>query len=152
MKKLMLGSGNKPGEGPGWVNVDVVAFGNNVVHDLAVFPWPFDDDTFSHVEATDILEHFTDAVGFINEMIRVGKPGCTYRVQVPSAAFPEAVWTDPEHVRGFAKRSFDYWQKGTNLHDRYGDSKHRGKFFISGLVATPLNFNMVFTFAKAPRP
>jgi predicted SAM-dependent methyltransferase len=149
MKKLMLGSGNAPGNGPEWINVDVVDFGNNVVHDLSRFPWPFAADEFDAVVATDILEHIIDAVGFINEMIRVGKPGCAYRVQVPNAAFPVAVWTDPEHIRGFSERSFDYWQRGTNLCNRYGASKNKGGFFIEGLVVRPLNNNLVFTFRKA---
>lgn len=146
--KLMLGSGNQR-EAPDTVRVDIVDFGNNVVHDLSVRPWPFADDTFDHVEATDILEHMQDAVAFINEMIRVGKPGATYRVQVPSAEFPEAVWTDPEHVRGFAPRSFDYWLPGSNLMLHYGASKHQVRFFIEDLEVRKLNSNLVFTFKKA---
>jgi len=147
--KLMLGSGNAPGRGEEWVNIDIVNFGNNIVHNLSEFPWPFSDNFFAHVEATDVLEHIVDAVRFINEMIRVGQVGCTYHVQVPNAAFPEAVWTDPEHIRGFAMRSFDYWQKGTNLYTHFGASKHQGKFFISDLKVEPLNNNLVFTFRKA---
>jgi len=149
--KLMLGSGKQRGE-ENCVRVDVVDFGDNVVHDLSVYPWLFEDNTFDEIEATDILEHMIDAVGFINEMIRVGKPDCAFRVQVPSAEFPEAVWDDPEHVRGFGMRVFDFWQRGTNLQQRYGASKNKGRFFIKDLMVSKLNYNLVFEFRKDAEP
>ena len=131
-------------------NVDVVDFDNNVVHDLRVTPWPFETDTFDEIVAIDILEHFVDAVSFINEMIRVCKPGGRVFVQVPSAEYPEAVWTDPEHIRGFWEQSFDYWVKGSVLNENYGGSKTKGHFFIRDLVVEKLNRNLTFSFRKDP--
>lgn len=145
---LMLGSGKVPG-GEGWVNVDIEDFGNNVIHDLQECPWPFEDDAFEHIEGIDVMEHMFNLKDAVNEMIRVGKPGCTYKIQVPSAEFPEAVWTDPEHWHGFAPRSFDYWQRGNNLCDHYGLSKNKGRFYIENIKVEKLNFNLVFTFTKA---
>jgi len=152
---LNLGSGNAEivGRFPGLaeydiVNADLMDFGNNVVHDLSRFPWPFPDDTFDEILAIDILEHMPDCVGAINEMIRVCKPGGHMFVQSPSAAYPEAVWTDPEHLRGFAKQSFDYWVKGSDLETSYGRSHNRDRFFIDRLEVAELNMNLTFSFHK----
>ena len=144
----MVGSGSAPGVGDDWTNIDIVDFGNNIVHDLSKYPWPFDDNTFDYIEAVDILEHILDAVSFINEMIRIGKQGCKFKIQVPNAKYPEAVWTDPEHIRGFTSRSFDYWHPGTNLFKRYGESKNQRTFFINDLIVKELNYNLVFIFTK----
>ena len=156
MKKcLNVGSGNDPLlprfpflENHEMVNVDIMDFGNNVVHDLSVFPWPFETDTFDEIIAIDIIEHFWDAVAFVNETLRVCKPGGHIFVQAPSAAFPEAVWADPEHVRGLTEKSFDFWVKGSLLNQHYGQSKTKGRFFITDLVVEKLNLNLTFSFRK----
>jgi len=128
--------------------VDLMDFGNNVVHDLSIFPWPFENDAFDEILAIDILEHIPDCVGAINEMIRVCKPGGHIFVQSPNAAYPKSVWADPEHLRGFAKCSFDYWVRGLPLFQNYGRSHNRDMFFIDHLEVAELNKNLTFSFRK----
>ncbi len=70
VRRLCLGSGNAPEKGPEWTNIDCEDFGNNIVHDLNIIPWPFDDDTFVEVRAVDVLEHLDKLVPPFNEIIR----------------------------------------------------------------------------------
>ncbi len=149
MRRLCVGSGENPELNPGWENVDIVDFGNNHVHDLEVMPWPFPDNYFDEVKAIDILEHIDKVVPAINEIIRITKPGGQILIQSPNAKYPEYVWIDPEHKRGFADRSFDYWDKSKPLCISYGRSHNKDKFFITNLKVEPLNFNLVFKFNKA---
>jgi predicted SAM-dependent methyltransferase len=154
MKGLEVGSGMKPRLDPGWVNVDVVDFGNNVVHDLTVFPWPFDDDTFDHVEALDTLEHLPrgDAglVSAINEMIRVCKPGGLIIIRGPDALYPVHCFNDPEHTGGFGPSLPWYWVKGSEPCELYGASKNKGKYFLAADVQTVrANYDITFTCHKA---
>ena len=148
-KRLCLGSGNAAEKGDGWVNIDVEDFGNNIVHDLDAMPWPFADNSFVEVKAVDVLEHLNNIVPAINEIIRILKPGGKAFVQVPNGKYPEYVWTDPEHKRGFGERAFEYWDKTKGLCKHFGKSHNKGKYFITNLKVRPLNLNLVFTFEKA---
>ena len=52
--KLNLGCGNDLKEG--YVNVDIVDYGGNTIHDINKFPYPFEDNTFDEVLASHVLE------------------------------------------------------------------------------------------------
>ena len=154
--KLCLGSGNKPEKGPEWVNVDAESFGNNVVHDLDTFPWPFEDNSFDEIKAIDVLEHLDNPTEAINEMIRISKPNGKIKIQVPNAAYPEYWGIDPQHRRGFATLSLDYWERGNGLNRSFGKSHNHGKYFIKNLKVEKSHFvvheiqasNLTFTFEK----
>ena len=64
MKVLDIGCGVNKVEGS--IGVDVVKMpGVDVVHDLSLIPWPFEDDEFSTVIANHFLEHCTDIVSVL---------------------------------------------------------------------------------------
>ena len=52
-KKLNLGCG-KDIKG-GYINLDVVDYGGNMIHDINTFPYPFEDNTFDEIFASHIL-------------------------------------------------------------------------------------------------
>lgn len=122
-----LGCGRKPL--PGAVNVDVVAMPDvDVVHDLDVFPWPFDTATFDEVHAAHIFEHVQDPLGFMAECHRILTPGGLLRIEVPHWKSPNA-FTDPTHRRFCTEDTFRYWVPGNWLSDLAGEAYHRGCLF-----------------------
>jgi len=76
MKKLDLACGAVKQEG--FLGVDIVAAeGVDVVHDLRVAPWPFEDDTIDEARCSHFFEHLDgpERIGFMNELWRVLKKG-----------------------------------------------------------------------------
>lgn len=116
--RLNLGCGSQPLAG--WVNVDAADIpGVDVVHDLDVIPWPFDDASMSEVRAFDVFEHVGNPLGFMAECHRVLQPGGALYIHT-SYWRAENGFTDPTHRRFCTERTFDYWIPGTDYHRRYG--------------------------------
>lgn len=105
---LNLGCGDRVVTDQPAVNVDIrPAIGVNVVCDLNVFPWPWDDGFFDKVQAEDILEHLEDVVAVVDEIWRLLEAGGLLWVRGPHFLGQNA-WADPTHKRAFNVFSFDY--------------------------------------------
>ena len=87
----------------------------DVIHDLNVFPYPFDDNEFDVVIAEHVLEHLDNLIAVVEELHRVLKPGGTLYVEVPHFSCSD-FFTDPTHKHAFSTRSFDYFVPDTVLH------------------------------------
>lgn len=82
-----------------------------VVHDLSVFPWPFEDDTFDRIDAYELLEHLGQQGDFraffrdFSELWRILKPGGFLAGTTPGK---QSAWTwgDPGHTRVISSESF----------------------------------------------
>lgn len=115
--KLQLACGQRPK--PGFINTDMVKLdGVDVVHDLNVTPWPWDDNTFTLVEGFDIFEHVDNPIAFITECHRILKPGKYLHLHTSYWRNPDS-YTDPTHKRFCTENTFDYWCEGTFLYERY---------------------------------
>jgi SAM-dependent methyltransferase len=85
--------------------------GANVIHDMAVRPFPFADAEFDEIHAYDCLEHWGtqgDWRGWFDEMReyrRILKPGGTMSIVVPVG---EDRFADPGHVRFFSMNHFHF--------------------------------------------
>ena len=55
MNKLNLGCGNDIKEG--YINLDVVDYGGNQIHDLNSFPYPFEDNTFDFITCYSVIPY-----------------------------------------------------------------------------------------------
>lgn len=109
---------------PGATGMDVIAGPSvDIVQDLDVTPWPFEDDTFDKIRAQDVLEHVVDFIKVTDEMWRVAKPGAEVEVRMPFMSSVNLA-TDPTHRRAATHRTFEYFQPGTPL-GRYRYSKSR---------------------------
>lgn len=116
--KVNLGAGTDIQ--PAWINVDMVDLeGIDVIHNLMKYPWPFDDNTVSHIRAIDVLEHLPPYIGdqhgvisFIEEAHRILQPGGELYIQTPGWR-AEFLWIDPTHVRGFDVQSMDFFDPTT---------------------------------------
>jgi len=116
--RLNIGCGGKPSEG--WVNVDHHPLpGVDVIHDLDVFPWPFENETASQILASHVFEHVTRPIDFVLECWRVLVPGGVLTVVCPHWT-SENAFTDPTHVRFVTDRTFDYWCEGSDLNGPLG--------------------------------
>lgn len=81
----------------------------DVVHDLTVFPWPFEDNSFDRIEAYEVLEHLGSQGDFraffrdFSEIYRLLKPGGFLAGTTPGQG--RWTWGDPGHVRCISSES-----------------------------------------------
>ena len=138
MKKLHLGCGQNYYKG--WINLDRNPDNfSDLMHDLEVYPWPFEDNTFDEIWADQLLEHLSDVPKAVREVHRILKPGGVFSGQVPYCG---SVWAfiDPTHKAFFSERSFLYYSKDA----AYGIQKLSGVTFsivktkLVGNTNTPL--------------
>lgn len=116
-KKLNLGCGfNKKNDH--W-NVDKFAGCNpDEVLDLEVFPWPWEDNFFTKIHASNILEHlgqnpntFTQVM---KELYRVSAPGAIWEIQVPHHRC-DLYYDDYTHVRALTEKTFKMFDQNVNI-------------------------------------
>lgn len=117
--KLDLGCGRNKKQG--FVGVDTFAMdGVDVVHDLRVSPWPWEDNSVSEVHCSHFIEHLTNFEGrwervrFFNELHRILKPGGTCSLIFPhwnSSRF----YGDPTHKEAMSEWTFFYLDRNWRL-------------------------------------
>lgn len=105
-KILNLGCGKS--RIPGTIGVDRVRVEDyvDVVHDMDVVPYPFDDNSIDEIHFYHVLEHLNNPIGKLEEIYRILKPGGILNMRVPHFSSMGA-FTDLTHVRPFGYLSFD---------------------------------------------
>ena len=118
----------------GAIGIDRVRLpGVDVVHDINQFPWPFEDNCFDGIIMSQVIEHVEDILKIMEEVHRVGRPGCLVKIFTPHFSSFNS-WTDPTHRWHLAFRSFDLFCENRNY------------------VYTPVRFKLIsrnFTFGKS---
>lgn len=90
----------------------------DLVHDLSVYPWPFDNCEFDNAIAKDIIEHMLWVVPFMDECWRIIKPGGMLYIR--STYFEsEQSYKDPTHLHFFTLDSFDFFDPDTSTGASY---------------------------------
>ena len=105
--KLNLGCGKTFLDG--YINLDIVDYGGNKIHDFNSFPYPFDDNTFDEILASHVLEHLNSFHDTVSELYRISKPGAIIKVYVPFFLNTK-YFGDPDHKIPFSIRSFDNYE------------------------------------------
>jgi predicted SAM-dependent methyltransferase len=85
--KLNLGCGRNPKAG--WVNIDLLHADADLHLDLRE-PWPFPDESATHVYSEHVFEHFDidrEVPHFLSESLRILKAGGCFEVGVPDSAW-----------------------------------------------------------------
>lgn len=98
MVKLDLGCGANKKEG--FLGVDISAdCGADIVHDLRVYPWPFEDGSVEEIHCSHFLEHLTgtERIPFMDEVWRVLAPEAKATFITPDADSHRAI-QDPTHM------------------------------------------------------
>lgn len=123
--RLDLGCG--PNKQAGFVGVDALSFDGkvDVIHDLRVGPWPWEDNSVDEVHCSHFIEHLTnfndkwERVLFFNELERILKPGGKATLIFPHWC-SNRFYGDPTHKESLSEMSFYYlskeWRKANAPH------------------------------------
>lgn len=118
MARLDLGGGTKNTKAPGHINIDICE-GADIHWDLnkglpvkdfgldgkkQFYEW----GEVEGIRAHQVLEHLREVIPLMNDCYQVLKPGGIMEISVPLAG-TDPFWQDPTHVRGFIRRTFDYF-------------------------------------------
>ena len=100
-------------------NVDVESKCNpDQVVNLEETPWPYEDDFFERIHASNILEHLGSTpqifTNVIKEMYRVSKDGAEWFIQVPHHRC-DLYWDDYTHVRVLTPKTFKMFDQQFNF-------------------------------------
>lgn len=111
--KLDIGCGDHKQQNEGWIGMDHLPFaGVDVVHDIEVYPWPFDNETFTLLSSSHVIEHIDPRnkgmLKFMDEAWRVLKYDGQFRISCPMAG-SMGYWSDPTHINGVTPRTFAYF-------------------------------------------
>lgn len=126
--KLNLGSGGKPLEG--YINVDsnTKAPKVDVVHNLDIYPWPFEDESIDEVVMDQCLEHLNDHNRAMKEIHRILKKGGVANISVPHFTWQYA-FHDPTHKHFFGYNTFFYYAHECGYFDfKFSECKVRLTF------------------------
>lgn len=105
--KLNIGCGNDLKEG--YINLDIVDYGGNVIHDINTFPYPFEANTFDEIFASHVLEHLDNFHKTITELYRILKPNGRLIVYAPFFLNTK-YFGEPDHKIPFSIRTFDNYE------------------------------------------
>jgi SAM-dependent methyltransferase len=100
------------------INVDKSSkYDPDVLHDLEVFPWPFESNSVDNIILCHVLEHLGQSTDvffkIIKELYRVAKHDCVLHIDVPC---PRSKYylIDPTHVRPITPELFSLFDKHLN--------------------------------------
>jgi len=90
------------------------------VHDLLVYPWPFEDNSVYEFNCSHYVEHIPIQLAdgsyglnrFMEEVWRCLMPKGTIDIQAPYYMSQEC-WQDPTHTRAITDRTFMYYNQKT---------------------------------------
>ncbi|MBZ0271145.1 class I SAM-dependent methyltransferase [bacterium] len=103
---LDLGCG--PGKAPGAFGVDRRALpGVDLVHDLAIRPWPIESGAYDRIVIRHVIEHVDDVIGFFDEVHRVAANGATVEIVTPHFS-NRCAYLDPTHRHTFSARFLEF--------------------------------------------
>lgn len=112
---------------PGTTGMDIDPDSHcEIIHDLNVYPYPVEDNTFDKVYAKHIIEHLDDPQSFLLEIYRMLKPGGTAWLATPHFSSYTA-YAEPQH-----KFFYSYFLFRNLLsHTKFITVEHRITFYKS---------------------
>jgi len=113
-----IGCGGNKREGA--VGVDHHPYpGVDIVADLDVTPWPLEDNRFSRVICSHVIEHIGEPLAFLREVHRIAKPGALVELDTPHFSSIDS-WTDPTHRWHLATIWYQELLPGAYLSEQVG--------------------------------
>lgn len=116
--KLDLACGNRKTEGFTGVDMTLEGTQADLVVDLEMYPWPFEDNSVEQIACNHYIEHTGDLMAFMDEVHRVLKPGGIATFVSPYWSSVRC-WQDPTHKRAISEQTYYYfvesWRKENGL-------------------------------------
>lgn len=117
--KLDLACGDNKKEG--FIGVDMVETSSvDIIHNLNIYPWPFEDNSVDEIYCSHYIEHIPHNVNngdnrdgliqFMDEVYRILKTEGKINIIAPYYK-NERAFGDPTHCRYIGDLSFLYWSK-----------------------------------------
>lgn len=107
LTKLNLGCG--PRKIDDFLGIDKVKLPSvDIVHDLNIIPYPFEDNQIDEIFCSHILEHLTDFNRVMEELYRICKSGAIIKVRGPYYK-SHLAYGDSTHKHFFTENSFNYF-------------------------------------------
>jgi SAM-dependent methyltransferase len=95
-----------------FIGVDIAKIeGVDVVHDLEIYPWPFEDESVEEAFCSHYIEHVGDLIKFMNELYRILTPGAKCIFLAPYYTSVRC-WQDPTHKNAISEHTFLYYNEG----------------------------------------
>lgn len=104
---LDVGCGNRKRNGS--IGIDINPRSQaDVIHDLNVAPYPFEESIFDEIYVDNVLEHLNDVIKTLEELHRIGKPNALIKIIVP---YFRSRWAyiDPTHKHFFSVDAISYF-------------------------------------------
>jgi len=105
-----LACGNNKYKGYRGVDITKKDTEADIIHDLTIYPWPFEDNSIDKIICSHYIEHEKDLIAFMNELYRVMKVGATAGITGPYYKSIRC-WQDPTHVRAITENSMLYFNQ-----------------------------------------
>jgi predicted SAM-dependent methyltransferase len=126
--KLNIGAGNNVKKE--FLNHDIFpGAGIDIVHDLNIFPYPWQDNSFDEIHMINVLEHLQDTIKVMEELHRIARGKAKVIIRVPYC-HAQDMFSDPTHVRFFNQYSFDFFDP-TKRHCKERPYYSKARFNIS---------------------
>ncbi|UUX91683.1 class I SAM-dependent methyltransferase [Methanoplanus endosymbiosus] len=120
-KTLDLGCGNRKKEG--MIGIDINPNTDaDIIHDLNIFPYPFEESTFDEIYADNVIEHLDNPIKVMEELHRISKSGASIIIKVPYFRSRYA-FIDPTHRHFFTVESFTYFDPEHSHHTLFNYSE-----------------------------
>lgn len=123
MKKILdLGCGNQKKKGA--IGIDINPHTDaDIIHDLNLFPYPFEESTFDEIYADNVIEHLDNIIKVMEDLHRICKPDGIIIIKVPYFRSRYA-YIDPTHKHYFTIESFTYFDPDHIHHSLYNYSEY----------------------------
>lgn len=104
-----------PNKFPDAVGVDIVKRPGvvDIVHNLDMYPWPIEDNSFDVLICNHLIEHVDDFILMVREFFRILKPGGFLIARTPHYSHVDS-YVDPTHKRHMTMNSFNYFLDNTD--------------------------------------
>ncbi len=113
MKILDVGCSINKIENSVGIDIDPASHAD-ILHDLNIYPYPIESNSFDKVYAKHIIEHVDDPRAFLKEIHRILRPGGTAFFETPHFSCRVA-YSEPQHKLFFSYYMFVELLKGLDF-------------------------------------